>query len=47
MSLVPLCFGSISIVFVVTEYLQRERALLVPRIMKKRVVYVGCAVSFL
>ena len=40
-------FGLITIVFVVIEYLQGERALLVPRIMKKRVVYVGCVVSFL
>ena len=40
-------FGLITIVFVVIEYLQGERALLVPRIMKQRVVCVGCVVSFL
>jgi hypothetical protein len=40
-------FGLITMAFVVIEYLQGERAILVPRIMKKRVVYVGCIVSFL
>ncbi|KAB2572090.1 MFS gliotoxin efflux transporter gliA [Lasiodiplodia theobromae] len=40
-------FGLISGAFVILEYLQGNRALLVPHILKKRVVYVGCLVSFL
>lgn len=40
-------FGLISGAFIVLEYLQGNRALLVPHILKKRVVYVGCLVSFL
>ena len=40
-------FFLLSIVFVIVEYYQGERALLVPHILKRRVVYVGCLVSFL
>ncbi|KAA8648074.1 hypothetical protein EYZ11_007073 [Aspergillus tanneri] len=39
-------FGLITLAFLVIEYLQGDRALLVPHILKKRVVYMGCIVSF-
>ena len=40
-------FCLITIAFLVVEYLQSDRALLLFYILKKRVVYVGCIVSFL
>ncbi|EKG11353.1 Major facilitator superfamily domain general substrate transporter [Macrophomina phaseolina MS6] len=40
-------FCLISGAFVILEYVQGDRALLVPHILRKRVVYVGCLVSFL
>ena len=40
-------FALITIAFLVIEYVQGDRALLVPHILKKRVVYMGCIVSFL
>jgi hypothetical protein len=40
-------FGVLMIAFVVAEYLQGDRAMLVPSIMKQRVVLVGSLFSFL
>ena len=40
-------FVALTVAFVVFEYFQGDRAILVPHIMKKRVVYVGCITSFL
>lgn len=40
-------FCLITIAFLGIEYLQKDRALLLVHILKKRVVYVGCIVSFL
>jgi MFS family permease len=40
-------FGVLMIAFVVVEYLQGDRAMLVPSIMKQRVVLVGSLFSFL
>jgi MFS transporter, DHA2 family, glioxin efflux transporter len=40
-------FGLLTVIFIIVEYFQRDRALMVPHIIKQRVVYVGCIVSFL
>lgn len=40
-------FVLIMLAFVGIEYFQGSRALLVPHILRKRVVYMGCIVSFL
>ncbi|KAL5356064.1 major facilitator superfamily domain-containing protein [Aspergillus floccosus] len=39
-------FGLITIAFLAIEYIQGDRALLVPHILKKKVNYMGCIVSF-
>lgn len=38
---------TIFVLFIVVEWFQGDRALLVPHIMKKRVVYMGSIVAFL
>jgi hypothetical protein len=40
-------FCVFTFIFIGVEYVQGDRALLVPHILKKRVVYMGCIVSFL
>jgi MFS family permease len=40
-------FGLLTIVFIVVEYLQGERAMLVPHVLKKREIWAGGAFSFL
>jgi MFS transporter, DHA2 family, glioxin efflux transporter len=40
-------FGLLAIAFTAIEWWQKERALLVPHILKQRVIYVGCIFSFL
>ncbi|KAK5045593.1 hypothetical protein LTR16_011378, partial [Cryomyces antarcticus] len=39
-------FGLLFIVFIGVEYWQGDRALLVPYLLKKRVIWVGCAFNF-
>jgi hypothetical protein len=40
-------FFVIIIAFVAIEYAQGDRAMVVPRIFRQRVIWVGCIVSFL
>ena len=40
-------FGILAIVFVIVEWRQGDRALLLPRILRQRTISVGCAFSFL
>jgi hypothetical protein len=40
-------FGLLTIVFCLIEWRQGERALLLPRLLKKRTIAVGCAFIFL
>lgn len=39
-------FGLITMAFMITEVYQGEHALMVPHILKKRMIYIGCAFNF-
>lgn len=42
-----IAFGLIMVLFVVVEWWQGDRALLVPYLLKNRVIWVGCLFGFL